>query len=905
MGVSIIVNALRARDLLNIQFEFIGFSLETAADGGPTLRRGAGDAFIHVRFPSQHIGEEAFEPSQTGTLPGAAFLSSPSRIAFAVPRPHADIPLLVPELLRAVAALTPAARLPDGSIGTVLEFPDRVLLLPADPVRLSPRPVPAEGRSVALFGARLASGTEHTRFTAVANGFDTGERLQRQPLLHRDRTDIAINCAANPGSIRSSGFTLSALGGSARLDAQWEDNAGSDLDTWVQDSVLGRDREVQVVRRGYLFPFGHAASEVVISTRGLRGDFTRTIAELGKRIEVKVLGPQRFYDRRAMPLASIAIVSDLKAVGNLAGRKVHAFDAVATDRLGNVVACPMRAVFVTRREARDAGLVLTLSAQYLAAGHGAVALGSRRIALAQEPDERGGSLLDVATLEFAADPVPGDPGFAPRMERAQVRVPAVDQLQGVAGGTESAGTARWVRHAPGYIRDGLRPDDPRQVFAEYDEPVRALTIPASRAGGLVAPVLPPLDGLSTLLGPVSGARERDATPDVAALIGETRLLGRIALKDIVEVTPDLPPALVGDFDALIRELRDTRTCLARPVMASVRSGAATNVRFAWKPRIRGDLGDGAVIRPWSAKPIELMVWGSIGGAQGAGPPALTMDGRLTNFALALGKLVTVRFNAITFSAPAGRKMSLSPDIEEVILGGDLSFAEEICAQALNMKLPFDATLEPRPDGVTVRYAIALPSVGLGVVSLQNIAFSIALSLPFVEGPPAGVRFALSERAKPFTVSVAPFGGTGFFALEARTDGALGVEAAIEFGGILSLNLLGIVSGGVYLLAGVYIALRPGEDEPDISAFLRLGGYVDVLGIITVSIEFYLGIEYANGELAGVARLTIGVRVLFFSETFSFEIRKKVPHLGALPEDRRRFRRAIGRPEWETYCAAFA
>src|SRR5690606_17663130 len=72
-------------------------------------------------------------------------------------------------------------------------------------------------------------------------------------------------------------------------------------------------------------------------------------------------------------------------------------------------------------------------------------------------------------------------------------------------------------------------------------------------------------------------------------------------------------------------------------------------------------------------------------------------------------------------------------------------------------------------GILAGYTLAVPSLGIGIFSLQNLSLSAQLSLPFV-GKPASVRFAVSERHKPFLVSVTLFGGGGFFALALSANG---------------------------------------------------------------------------------------------------------------------------------------
>jgi hypothetical protein len=147
-----------------------------------------------------------------------------------------------------------------------------------------------------------------------------------------------------------------------------------------------------------------------------------------------------------------------------------------------------------------------------------------------------------------------------------------------------------------------------------------------------------------------------------------------------------------------------------------------------------------------------------------------------------------------------------------------------------------------------------------------------------------------------------FGGGGFFALAVSANGLEQVEAAIEFGGNISLNL-GVASGGVYVMAGIYFNMTPKSVQ--LTGYLRCGGYLEVLGIISISIEFYLAFTYIDkdegrGEAWGQASVTVSVKVAFFSTSVSLSIE-------------RRFAGAAGDPtvadmvdlvDWEEYCSAF-
>ena len=268
-----------------------------------------------------------------------------------------------------------------------------------------------------------------------------------------------------------------------------------------------------------------------------------------------------------------------------------------------------------------------------------------------------------------------------------------------------------------------------------------------------------------------------------------------------------------------------------------------------------------------------------------------MTGELTNFALNvfgtgdLG-LLTITFNRLRFSARDGRKATVDVDIAGVRFHGILSFINPLqeflastglvpglgahaAAGSSPRALAAPATAPPNgpdisvtADGIRAGYTLALPRVAVGVFSLENVALSSVLNIPFV-GSPARVRFAFSERERPFLLTVAMFGGGGFCALQLGLDGFERFEAALEFGARFSLDL-GVASGGVSAMAGVYFALTPADAQ--LTGYLRINGELRVLGLISLGLEFYLGLTYdsGTGEVYGQARLTVSVDIAFFS-----------------------------------------
>jgi hypothetical protein len=105
------------------------------------------------------------------------------------------------------------------------------------------------------------------------------------------------------------------------------------------------------------------------------------------------------------------------------------------------------------------------------------------------------------------------------------------------------------------------------------------------------------------------------------------------------------------------------------------------------------------------------------------------------------------------------------------------------------------------------------------------------------------------------------------------------------------------------MAGFYFQ-KVGADF-SLTGYFRASGSLSVLGIITVSLVFYLGLSYASkglphgGTLWGQAKLTVKIEILFFSTSVSVSMEREFA--GADP----RFRQLVSPTAWATYCEAFA
>ncbi|MCA1690030.1 MAG: hypothetical protein LC720_06230, partial [Actinobacteria bacterium] len=133
--------------------------------------------------------------------------------------------------------------------------------------------------------------------------------------------------------------------------------------------------------------------------------------------------------------------------------------------------------------------------------------------------------------------------------------------------------------------------------------------------------------------------------------------------------------------------------------------------------------------------------------------------------------------------------------------------------------------------------------------------------------------------------------------------------------------LGVASANVHALAGFYFGID--ATGATFGAFLRIGGSVDLLGVVSISIELYLGLQYStdHGTIAGTASLTVSVHVLFTDVSVSLMVHKEFhlagpsgkaasgpqarAALAAVAAPPVTFDQTMSPSDWGHYCAAFA
>jgi hypothetical protein len=226
--------------------------------------------------------------------------------------------------------------------------------------------------------------------------------------------------------------------------------------------------------------------------------------------------------------------------------------------------------------------------------------------------------------------------------------------------------------------------------------------------------------------------------------------------------------------------------------------------------------------------------------------------------------ITVHVQQLQFELKAGSKADVSaalahPGIE---FKGPLSFV-----QTLTSIIPLDGFTDPPgidvdASGITASFSLPIPSLAIGVFALTNISIGASLHVPFIGATPLNVGFNFCTRDEPFHLTIMFIGGGGFFGVTFDPNGIEVLEAAFEAGASLSVDF-GVASGSISAMIGVYFKME--SSAATLTGYFRLRGEVDVLGIITASIELYLELTYesASGKVTGHAELTIDVKIVFF------------------------------------------
>ena len=310
------------------------------------------------------------------------------------------------------------------------------------------------------------------------------------------------------------------------------------------------------------------------------------------------------------------------------------------------------------------------------------------------------------------------------------------------------------------------------------------------------------------------------------------------------------------------------------------TGDELTIRFDWNPEIDNWSPTGstapedALFRANDKRGLFVAVVAKVK-KNGSSSPSIGVTCGLKHFDLVLiapASFLELNFEKIEFSIDSAAKMDVDVLLSDIKFVGPLSFVE-----TLRDLIPLDGFSDPpyldiTPQGIDAGFDISLPSITCGVLNIANISLGAGFTVPFI-GQPLSVRFNFCRRDQPFLLTVYIFGGGGFFGVTIDPGGVQILEASFEFGAAFSIDF-GVASGGVHVMAGFYFRME--ADDASLTGYFRLGGHVDVLGLITASIELYLELRYEfnSGKCVGRAELTIEISVFVFSGSVTITCERK-------------------------------
>ncbi|MDZ5447571.1 hypothetical protein U2F26_33530 [Micromonospora sp. 4G57] len=841
----------------------------------------------------------------------------------------------------------PPALAEPGTAETAIELPFRLVLSPEEeagfehmssPIRGAGstrvelwhsllRPAPDRGgqRQVRAIWLRQGNGPAWDPGKPEWTNLDKGdhEPFPCNIMSQRDRADIVhvsgnrryglqTGTAYQPEPIAIRRLALTALGAWLDSHGDWSPPLRhTSLVEWTHRAAQGRDDFVRIVRLGFLYPFGHLAAKLeggVSERKFVDGDPPPGDPPLLlKREIVVVLQPGKSFlpgaapsgQAHTMPLHEVRlrtlVTPDLEPGGDgcliceKATSKPFPFMLTGTDVEGNTVDLTTPLVWISATEAWSSTTIKKARTAY---GAPPLAAGGANIAFAPGPN--GDTTYSTKSVSFTAlpqDPMPTpsgppsdhQPGFWPELSIAEVSAPALQIIAGMSGSAE-------FEYHDTYKANGLGGTNVNEVIAQLRCPGKLaldFSDKGDRAGGLIQPNMS-VAGLSRRLGPVGG--EVGKIAELAA--------GKFDPNAFFAGVPRLPKLFgVFELQQVLGIIEGTRPSDV-PRMVTERINNQLVARQVWNPVLVCYPTEFPIFVVDQATKMEIVATFDARSSI----PKSDVRSTLTDFRIhLLGKptFLKIGFDKVTFAMSTGSKPNVEVKMREVVFAGPLSFVER-----LKDLIPLDGFSDPpaidvTPAGVRSNYSLALPDVAVGVFALQNLGFAAGFAIPFVNGA-LTVNFAFCKREEPFLLTVSLFGGGGFFNLAIDPQGVQQLEAAIEFGASCAVNL-GVAQGGVHVMAGIYFKIES-EQGCTLTGYLRLGGNMSVLGLISVSVELNLSFTYKEpGKAYGRAVLTVEIDIFLFSQSVQIECERQFAGNANDPA----FAELMPPGPWHEYCEAFA
>ena len=684
---------------------------------------------------------------------------------------------------------------------------------------------------------------------------------------------------------------LTARGGFLDSTAIWNAPKFSLLQ-WNHLATLGRDQYVKIVKKGFLFPFGHRVVEITITEREFEEIGGQIVAASRQIVYLVVSQPIMSYDpadtfgiannSRDFPFRSLELktlrsplldnpvnfvdpslgdspdkfMSGVPFVPTVGGVPFK-WHFVGTDWVGRQIPFTAQAVFVIYEDAVNplpAGIVrLNYNGLDSDDPVRVADFAGKSIAFAQSITT-GDTDLQVKTMSFGASLGAGGsvsqyedndtarclPTLAPSINGVDTGAQATVRLasaEAASGGTPLKGNpSPAVAYYPPYVQTGFSTSqqptgNAGNVYMEilYDaSSATNVQFGNGSSGGVLTPNLQ-LDGISRSLGPVA---------DLDNIFKGTFNPNSV----FAGLSDDLQARILGGV--LLSELIAPVTNFLEGGTPEIPNSKALRITYTtdgtvvttsviWKPDI---VQDNPIVTQAAGETTAFTLDATITtNLANPNESSYSINGTLTHFVVNLmstseDQFIQITFNSLTFTSASNQKENVTVDIpsDGVQFVGPLKFVEQL-EEYMNFGGGGGPKIEILPTGVTADLSVDLPTIAVGLFSLSNIGIDANFNLPF-DGSPAVFGFGFSTRDNPFQLAIAIFGGGGYFGIKIGTDGVHEIDAGFDFGAMAAINI-GVASGSISLTAGFQFSymLDPSTGKNSCT----LTGYVKLTGNMSI------------------------------------------------------------------------